>query len=413
MVSPQYGPTVEQYNPPQISGTQTVRVSVGDRSGIQKVEFFIDDKNALGTPVYTDMTYPYEFLWNTASVSSGYHYLVAKATDKLGNSTISTPLPFLVIPSAILPMPTMSQVWSVYTSGIVSRGIAFNPVTGHLLMSCSSPQAIYVFSTANGSYIATLANPAVGWGATASPYGITVDSTGVIYVADYTRDTIWHYISEADTNPTVAFRTTATNIRGIKVKGSGVNSVLYVTRGINVTPRQFFVCTTSNGTTFRIAETVDASAVGGLTQHIDGNGDLTNGIVFTGRNDPNMPKKFIKSSGIWSYQTAANNADYSVGIGFAVRTNKVYGKGNASENLLYRYSADTLGSPLETLDLPNLPSSAGTEAALEVYETNDVGVNHIFWSCSSASGNWTYFGLVEDINQVPISVELFEFSTSI
>ncbi len=98
IIAPKYGPVTEQYDPPSISGLQTVKVNVGDRSGVKQVEYFVDDKHANGLSVYVSTNAPnYEYQWDTSLLSSGYHYIVAKVEDNIGNVTVSTPLPFKVL----------------------------------------------------------------------------------------------------------------------------------------------------------------------------------------------------------------------------------------------------------------------------------------------------------------------------
>jgi hypothetical protein len=79
------------YEPPQIaivspaswsrvSGTVLVRTEVSDNREIAKVVFYID-----GDSVYTKLTPPFNYSWNTTTVSNDYHTILAKAYDRQGN----------------------------------------------------------------------------------------------------------------------------------------------------------------------------------------------------------------------------------------------------------------------------------------------------------------------------------------
>jgi len=77
ITNPQNGETV--------AGIVTIQVSVTERnkkapSGIQKVEFYID-----GSKVGEDTSSPYEYNWNTTTVSNGNHTIMAKAYDNANN----------------------------------------------------------------------------------------------------------------------------------------------------------------------------------------------------------------------------------------------------------------------------------------------------------------------------------------
>jgi hypothetical protein len=63
-----------------VSGTINVQVSAWDKSGISKIEFYID-KNLKATDTY----YPYLYKWNTKTAKNGWHSITAKAYDNLGN----------------------------------------------------------------------------------------------------------------------------------------------------------------------------------------------------------------------------------------------------------------------------------------------------------------------------------------
>lgn len=64
-----------------VSGKTLISVSTFDSSGISHVEIYVD-----GNLVTALTTSPYEYMWNTRSLSSGTHTMMAKAFDVHGNS---------------------------------------------------------------------------------------------------------------------------------------------------------------------------------------------------------------------------------------------------------------------------------------------------------------------------------------
>lgn len=73
-----------------VSGIVTIQVSVTERnkkapSGVSKVEFYID-----GSKIGEDTTSPYEYNWNTSTVSNGNHIIMVRAYDNAGNIGIAS-----------------------------------------------------------------------------------------------------------------------------------------------------------------------------------------------------------------------------------------------------------------------------------------------------------------------------------
>jgi Bacterial Ig domain len=68
-----------------VSATLSVTASASDNVGVTRVEFWLD-----GALSSTDTTSPYEWSWNTTSVTNGTHTLVSKAFDAANNSGSST-----------------------------------------------------------------------------------------------------------------------------------------------------------------------------------------------------------------------------------------------------------------------------------------------------------------------------------
>ena len=83
ITSPENGATV--------SGVFPVTVSASDNVGVTKVEFYIDGNNE-----FTDRREPYEFSWDTTTVTDGNHTIVAKAYDRAKNEGVSDPVAVIV-----------------------------------------------------------------------------------------------------------------------------------------------------------------------------------------------------------------------------------------------------------------------------------------------------------------------------
>ncbi len=72
-------PSVEIVSPVEdavIGGIVTVSVNATDNVGVVRVEFFVDDVS-----VGSDDTPPYEYSWDTTTLSNGEHYFIARAYD--------------------------------------------------------------------------------------------------------------------------------------------------------------------------------------------------------------------------------------------------------------------------------------------------------------------------------------------
>lgn len=75
---------VEPQDQEEVSGELIIKTEAYDKSGIAKIELYVDEEK-----INEDTAEPYEFSWNTASVSDGTHTLKAVATDSLGNQSTS------------------------------------------------------------------------------------------------------------------------------------------------------------------------------------------------------------------------------------------------------------------------------------------------------------------------------------
>ncbi|MBZ4417625.1 PHB depolymerase family esterase [Myxococcus sp. RHSTA-1-4] len=90
-----------------VSGTATVTASASDDVGVARVEFLVD-----GSVVSTDTAAPYEFAWNSTTVSNGSHTLGARAYDAAGNKATDSDTTVTVSNSGT-PAPVTASFTSV------------------------------------------------------------------------------------------------------------------------------------------------------------------------------------------------------------------------------------------------------------------------------------------------------------
>src|SRR3989344_3209595 len=113
-----------------INAPIVVQVQANDSSGIQKVEFYVDN-SLQGTDLSPDENGYYTFAWDPASVTAGQHEFEAKAFDNFNNSNsdfVSVIVPNDIIPpyvkispsiaAAMLTCPTLVRVRATDASGI-------------------------------------------------------------------------------------------------------------------------------------------------------------------------------------------------------------------------------------------------------------------------------------------------------
>ncbi len=120
-----------------VSGTINLTADASDTSGITKVEFYIDT-----TLISTDTTSPYEYSWNSTTVSNASHIIKAIAIDPAGNTaenTITIQVDNLAVPDTptgltSLPGPNIGELtinWNAvleatYYSVLISPDLEVN-----------------------------------------------------------------------------------------------------------------------------------------------------------------------------------------------------------------------------------------------------------------------------------------------
>lgn len=100
-------------NGQSVSGTVTISGSASDNVGVAKVQFFVD-----GNWLSTSLVAPYNYSWNSKSVTNGQHQIVLKAFDSANNIGTSNRINVNVANSVPLSL-TLAPVadawtWSTY-----------------------------------------------------------------------------------------------------------------------------------------------------------------------------------------------------------------------------------------------------------------------------------------------------------
>ncbi len=166
-----------------------ITATASDAGGsITKVEFFRG-----ATKLGEDLTSPYSFAWNNASL--GAHVLTAKATDNLNNSTISAPVNITVVsvnvaPIVLITSPANNAQFTIGASipitatasdagGSITK-VEFFRGTTKLGEDLSSPYSFAWNNATLGAHVLTAkATDNLNNSATSAPVNITVVSVNV------------------------------------------------------------------------------------------------------------------------------------------------------------------------------------------------------------------------------------------
>jgi hypothetical protein len=250
-----------------------------------------------------------------------------------------------LIAVGILALPgyaAMSVDWKVdtTTSDIVTRDnmrdIAYNPVTGHILLAeglgaeDSTQRGVWILDSNSGETIGRLLDPDTGWsggsGSQISPYGICVDANGVIYVQRYfytSNNEILRYADETST-PTVAGTNDNTYVRSLNVTGTGIDTKLVTVCQNDMVVRIFG---TTDGVSFSEFERFDASGASGAV-HDALPASAAVDTVYTARafagTSAASTLRWIKS-GVWSQDASWTSAAWIMTLALSEPTNTLYG----------------------------------------------------------------------------------------
>ncbi len=142
-------------NGASVSAGITVQVSASDNIGVATVTLSVD-----GAMIGTDNSSPYSLSWNTATVATGIHTLMAVATDAAGNVNSNsiqvvvntTTLPPATLPSSVhLIMPPVGLqggefscvAWAVSNTRSAEKYYKTNATTYDASSNIFSPEYIY------------------------------------------------------------------------------------------------------------------------------------------------------------------------------------------------------------------------------------------------------------------------------
>src|SRR5439155_383939 len=100
-----------------VSGSVAVSVTASDNVGVTRVELRVN-----GSSVASDSAAPYQFTWDSTTVSDGAASLTAAAFDAAGNSTVSTPVSVNVANSASADTTPPSLAITSPANGVTVSG---------------------------------------------------------------------------------------------------------------------------------------------------------------------------------------------------------------------------------------------------------------------------------------------------
>ncbi|MFB3895239.1 MAG: Ig-like domain-containing protein [bacterium] len=193
----------------------------------------------------------------------------------------------------------IQDLWSVSisTARLNPRAMCFNPATGHLLVTNSVESTIFVYDT-TGQYVKSMNNGGFPFSGGFFPYDLDVTQDGVIYALHYSQGSVYRWETE-DSIPTVALGVGTTSIRGMKVVGTGANTIIYTTFATG-SCRMFLPTSISDYTTFQAAETFGDGSVG--LWAVTAAGDTANAVVYAIQpvGAPWQFASFTKNNGTWS-----------------------------------------------------------------------------------------------------------------
>jgi Big-like domain-containing protein/fibronectin type III domain protein len=187
-------PTISYSTPVQgssVNGLVTVSCNASDDVGVYKVEFYVN--GAMGA---AGNTAPYNYQWDTKTVSNGSYTLTAKAYDAAGNVgqsaavtvTVNNPVPDTTAPIVTaFTMPAMATSLTVAISSFTASDSA--GVTGYLVTEsaaapaagtagwAATPPTSYTFTTVGTKTLYAWAKDAAGNVSQANTATIILDTT--------------------------------------------------------------------------------------------------------------------------------------------------------------------------------------------------------------------------------------------
>jgi subtilisin family serine protease len=174
-------------NAAKVGGTITIATDAADNVGVSKVQFYRDSGTLLGTTLAA----PFNFVWNTTSVSGSSHTLYVVATDTAGNTATSASIAITLdntLPSCSLTAPNSNALLTgtavtISASASDSSGVAkvdfYRDSNVLLATDTTSPYSFSWDSTtvASGAHtLFAIATDAAGNTKTSSVINVTVDN---------------------------------------------------------------------------------------------------------------------------------------------------------------------------------------------------------------------------------------------
>jgi subtilisin family serine protease len=187
-------PTVTLTNPENgtaLTGVVNLTADAGDNVGVQKVQYYRDSNVLLGT----SLSAPFDFSWDSTTVTSGTHTLFAVATDIAGNTATSTTISVTVdrtLPTVSMTAPSIGALvtgTAVALSATASDNVGIARVDfyrdSNVLIGTDNTSPYEMSwdstSTTSGAHtIYAIATDTVGNTRTSSVVNVTVDNTGPI-----------------------------------------------------------------------------------------------------------------------------------------------------------------------------------------------------------------------------------------
>jgi len=220
-----------------VSGTATVTTTASDNVGVSKVEFYVN-----GALQATDTATPYNFSWNTSSLTNGSYTLSAKAYDAAGNVKQSTSVPVTVnnvstqqssytILGNAVPVAADGGPDSAVEVGVKFRSDVSGTVTGIRFYKSSANTGTHVGNlwSSSGTKLATVTftnETASGWQQMnfSTPVAITANTVYVVSyhtnVGHYSADQNYFSSKGVDNAPLHALADGVSGVNGVYAYGS-------------------------------------------------------------------------------------------------------------------------------------------------------------------------------------------------
>lgn len=204
-------------NNASVSGAVNITASSSDNYSVSKVEFFID-----GALFSTDMTAPYSVSWDTTSITTGSHSIIAKAYDIVNNFNTSS-VTVTVVDQTLPTTSIISPVQNANVSGTVginanaTDDVGVSKVEFYIDGSILSTDTSDPYSTLWNTASSTLGSHVLISKAYDSQNNVGTSSGVAVIVVDLTPpiSSITTPINNSTVSGTVSMSATTTDVSGI------------------------------------------------------------------------------------------------------------------------------------------------------------------------------------------------------